>query len=73
MAKEIVEVPISGKIIEVNVKPGDKVAEGDAICVLESMKMENSILAPVAGTISNVGVKAGQTVKEGELVATIEY
>ena len=73
MSQEIVEVPITGKIISVNVKPGDEVKEGDIICILESMKMENPILAPVDGTISQVGVTAEQVVKPGETIAVIEY
>ena len=72
MAREIVEVPITGKIISVNVKPGDQVREGDVICILESMKMENPILAPVDGTIGEVGVSAEQVVKPGETIAVIE-
>ena len=73
MAKETVEVPISGKIVSVEVKVGDAVKEGDTLCIIESMKMENPIMAPVAGTIKEVGVSAGKTVTEGDLVATIEY
>jgi biotin carboxyl carrier protein len=73
LAQETVEVPITGKIISVNVKPGDEVKEGDTLCILESMKMENPILAPVDGTISQVGVNTDQVVKPGETVAIIEY
>ncbi len=73
MPQEIIEVPITGKIISVNVKPGDEVTEGDTLCILESMKMENPILAPVDGTISQVGVNADQVVKPGETIAIIEY
>jgi biotin carboxyl carrier protein len=73
MAQEIVEVPITGKIISVNVKPGDQVREGDVICILESMKMENPILAPVDGTIGKVGVSAEQVVKPGETITVIEF
>ena len=47
MPQEIIEVPITGKILSVNVKPGDKVKEGDTLCILESMKMENPILATI--------------------------
>ena len=71
--QETIEVPITGKIISVNVKPGDGVKEGDTLCILESMKMENPILAPVDGTISQVGVNADQVVKPGETIAVIEY
>ena len=73
MAQENVEVPITGTIIEVNVKEGDEVKEGDTICLLESMKMENPILAPVSGTVTKVGVAADQTVKPGDTIAVIEY
>ncbi len=73
MAQENMQVPITGKIISVNVKEGDAVAEGDIICVLESMKMENPILAPVGGTVAKVGITADQTVKPGDTIAVIEY
>ena len=73
MAREVVEVPITGKIIKVNVKPGDKIKEGDTLCVLESMKMENPIISPVNGTVTEVGVSAGQVVKTGLTIAVIEY
>jgi biotin carboxyl carrier protein len=73
LAKETVEVPITGKIISVEVKVGDTVKEGDVICVLESMKMENPILAAVGGKVMEIGVKAEQVVKPGEMIAIIEY
>lgn len=73
MAQEIVEVPLTGKIIKVNVKAGDVVKEDDIICLLESMKMENPIVAPVSGTITKVGVAVGQVVKPGDVIAVIEY
>ncbi len=73
MAQEIIEVPITGKIISVEVKAGDTVKEGDVICYIESMKMENPILAPVAGTITEIQVSVGQVVEAGKLLAIIEY
>jgi biotin carboxyl carrier protein len=73
MAQENVEVPITGKIISVDVKAGDTIKEGDTLCLLESMKMENPILAPVSGTISKIGITADQTVKPGDMIAIIEY
>ena len=73
MAQEIIEVPLTGKIISVNVKPGDQVTEGDTLCLLESMKMENPILAPVSGTVTQVEVAVDQVVKTGETIAIIEY
>jgi biotin carboxyl carrier protein len=73
LAQENVEVPITGKITSVNVKAGDKVAEGDVLCLLESMKMENPILAPVAGTVAKISCAAGQVVEAGDSLAVIEY
>ena len=73
MAQERVEFPITGKITEVNVKEGSTVQEGDVICLLESMKMENPILAPLAGTITKIEVSAGQTAETGNIIAVIEY
>ena len=73
MAKEVVEVPLTGKILSVDVKVGDKVKEDDIICILESMKMENPIVAPVSGTIVELGVAPGQTVDAGKTIAVIEY
>jgi len=73
LAQENVEFPITGKITSVSVKAGDKVGEGDVLCLLESMKMENPILAPVGGTIAKIELAAGQVVEAGDLVAVIEY
>ena len=73
MAQETVEVPITGKIISVEAKEGGAVKEGDVLCILESMKMENPILAPVDGTITQVGIAVDQVVKPGDIVAVIEY
>ncbi len=73
MAQEIIEVPITGKIISVEVKVGDVVKEGDVICFIEAMKMENPILAPVAGKITEIKVSVGEVVEAGNLIAVIEY
>jgi len=73
LAQETIEAPLTGKIISVNVKPGDVVSEGDTLCLLEAMKMENPILAPVSGTITEVGVTVDQIVKPGDTIVIIEY
>jgi acetyl-CoA/propionyl-CoA carboxylase biotin carboxyl carrier protein len=63
---------MQGTIVKVLVTVGDEVEVGQAICVLEAMKMENSVVAEKAGTITEVGVEPGQTVSAGDIVATIE-
>ncbi len=73
MAKEIIEVPITGKVISVETKVGDTIQEGDVLCFIESMKMENPILAPVSGKVTEIKVSAGQVVETGNMIATIEY
>ena len=73
MAQEVIEAPLTGKIISVNVKSGDVVSEGDVLCLLEAMKMENPILAPVNGTVAEVGITADQIVQPGDKIAVIEY
>ena len=73
MAQEIVEAPITGKVISIEVKVGDKVEEGDVLLYIESMKMENPIMAPVAGTVAEIKVAAEQVVETGNALAIIEY
>jgi len=71
--QEVIEAPIPGKILSVEVTVGNSVNEGDTVCVIEAMKMENPILAPVKGSITQVGVSPNQVVKTGQLIAVIEY
>lgn len=62
---DCVTAPMPGMILRVNVAPGQAVKEGDVLCVLEAMKMENDILAPRAGTVSQVLVTKGSSVDSG--------
>ena len=73
MPLETIEVPLTGKITHINVKVGDEVKEGDTLCLLESMKMENPILAPVSGKIAQIGATIGQVVNPGEVLVIIQY
>jgi biotin carboxyl carrier protein len=61
-----------GKVIRVLVAEGDAVAEGDVICILEAMKMENELKAPKAGTLTTLHVQPGQDVEMGTVLAEIE-
>jgi biotin carboxyl carrier protein len=73
VAKEIVEAPITGTIISIEVKVGDKVVEGDVLLYIESMKMENPIMAPVNGKITEIMIAAKQVVESGKPLMIIEY
>ncbi|MBE0660990.1 MAG: biotin/lipoyl-binding protein [Bacteroidales bacterium] len=54
--------PMPGKVIDVRVKPGDEVEKGDILLIIESMKMENNILAPYKATVESVNVEKGSMV-----------
>lgn len=71
MATEVL-APITGTVWKIEKRPGDSVAEGEAIVILESMKMEVPVEAPRAGKVASVLVKETEPVEEGALVATLE-
>jgi len=66
-----VTVPMQGTIVKVLVEVGQAVEAGQAVVVLEAMKMENQISADVSGTIAEVKVSAGDTVGGGDTVVVI--
>jgi glutaconyl-CoA decarboxylase len=66
-----VSSPMPGKILKVNVKPGDKVSDGDVVIILEAMKMENEIFAPQAGTVAEVRCKEGDSVNSGDVLLVV--
>jgi biotin carboxyl carrier protein len=61
-----------GKIIRILVNKGDNVAEGDVVCILEAMKMENELKAPMQGIVKALYVQPGQDVETGAVLAEIE-
>jgi biotin carboxyl carrier protein len=60
-----------GKIIRVLVKQGDEVQEGDVLCVLEAMKMENELRASKSGVVKEVTVEPGSDVEMGEMLVVV--
>ncbi len=67
-----VTVPMQGTIVKVLVEVGQSVEAGQAVVVLEAMKMENQIEAGKSGTVKSVNVKPGDTVGSGDVVVVIE-
>ena len=67
-----VTVPMQGTIVKVLVEVGQSVEAGQAVVVLEAMKMENQIEAGKSGTVKSVNVKPGDTVGSGDIVVVIE-
>ena len=65
------EAPMPGSIVSVKVKNGDTVNEGDVLCVLEAMKMENEIMAPKSGKIVAVCTSQGASVNTGDALVSI--
>lgn len=63
--------PMPGMIISYNVKVGDKVNTGDPVCVLEAMKMQNSLTAPASGTIKAVNFEPGASVAKDAILLVI--
>lgn len=66
-----VSAPMTGKVVAVKVKKGDQVKQGQVLCVIEAMKMENEINAPKAGVIQEVSVSEGAPVNEGDVLLVI--
>ena len=63
---ETINAPLAGNIFKVNVKPGDVVASGDVVIILEAMKMETEVRAASDGTVSAVKVSEGDSVSVGD-------
>lgn len=66
-----INAPMSGTILKVAVTPGQTVAQGDTLIVLEAMKMENEIVAPVDGVVGEISVSQGDSVQSDQLLLTI--
>jgi biotin carboxyl carrier protein len=70
--EEGIWAPVPGKIIDVRVKAGDSVKEGDLVVILEAMKMENELHAPKQAKVAAVPVKKGDQVVKGQLLVAFE-
>jgi len=71
-AEGALTAPMTGRVIALHVAKGDKVSKGQALAVIEAMKMEHTISAPEAGTIANVNIAVDMQVNEGVELITLE-
>lgn len=63
--------PIPGLVTQIFKSVGDEVMEGDALLIMEAMKMENELKAPMSGTIQSIHIQSGQSVEKGTLILEI--
>lgn len=64
--------PLMGLVVRVTVEPGQTVAAGQLLMVLEAMKMETNVTAPRAGTVKSVQAAAGNSIKTNQVLLEIE-
>lgn len=67
-----IKAPLPGTIIQVLVKPGDKITIGQKLLTMEAMKMENNVVAEKDGTVAAVKVKPGDNVMQNDVLVEIE-
>ena len=67
-----VKAELVGSVWKITAQPGDQVVEDDVLLILESMKMEISVIAPRAGTVKEIRVKVTEVVKEGQVLVVLE-
>lgn len=73
VASPEIVAPMPGRVLQVLVQPGDRIAAGDGVLILEAMKMENRLVAEAAGRVSEVRVVAGDMVEGGQVLAVLAY
>ena len=66
-----IEAGAAGKIFKIEAQPGTAVKRGDAIIILEAMKMEVPVVAPQDGTVASINVNVGDMIEAGALLATM--
>jgi acetyl-CoA/propionyl-CoA/long-chain acyl-CoA carboxylase, biotin carboxylase, biotin carboxyl carrier protein len=71
-SRESLPSPLQGTVLKVAVEQGSAVEEGDLICVIEAMKMENEIAAHRSGKVTTLNVAEGASVSNGDVIAVIE-
>jgi oxaloacetate decarboxylase alpha subunit len=70
-AGRVVPAPLAGTVVAVKVKPGQRIASGELILLLEAMKMETEVRSPEAGTVLALSVKDGDSLHVGQTMLTL--
>ena len=66
------KAPMPGLVVSITVREGDKVAKGQVILILESMKMQNELKSPKAGTVGRIRVKQGEKVEQRQALLSVQ-
>lgn len=72
MSEKVINAPVPGRVLDIKVKPDDKVKRGDILLIVEAMKMQNKVLTPFNGLVQKVEVKVGQAVDTSDPLVVIE-
>lgn len=72
MAKREAKSEVSGSVWKIEVALGQKVADGDILVLIESMKMEIPVVAESAGTVASILIAEGEAITEGQSVVVLE-
>lgn len=64
--------PLSGRVIEIMVRTGDRVRKDQVVAVLEAMKMDNELIAEADGVVSSINVSEGEFISFGTSLITLE-
>ena len=67
-----IKAPMPGLVLDILVEPGQAIHKGEAVLILEAMKMENIIKSPVEGTIKSIGVSKGNAVEKAEILVNFK-
>ena len=67
-----IKAPMPGMVLEIMVEPGQQVNKGDAVAVLEAMKMENILKSPADGVVKSIKAKQGEAVEKNEVLLNFE-
>ena len=66
------KAPMPGLVLDIEVREGEQVKKGDALLILEAMKMENVIKSPSDGVIKKIAVNKGEAVEKNQLILNFE-